>query len=190
MAPPIPLPLPPESDRPDTVELADAVQRASKRIRRETFHRLAPFGITPSQGRALDTLGRAADHHGREMRLNELADRLRIAPRSATTVVDALETAGLVTRVPDPADRRATLLRLTPAGREALARIAEVRAEVAEEYFGPVPEEDRTVALRVVQAVATGEGRVRHGCGTDSGGSHGAECEPATAETPTAHTRP
>ena len=36
------------------------------------------------------------------MRPSVLAERLRIAPRSATEVVDALEARGLVERGPDP----------------------------------------------------------------------------------------
>jgi DNA-binding MarR family transcriptional regulator len=42
------------------------------------------------------------------MRLSELSEHLHIAPRSATEVVDALESRGLVRRRPDPDDRRAT----------------------------------------------------------------------------------
>ena len=53
------------------------------------------------------------------MRLSELSDRLHIAPRSATEVVDALEARGLVERRPDPSDRRATLVELTEHGPRA-----------------------------------------------------------------------
>ncbi|MEY9849875.1 MarR family winged helix-turn-helix transcriptional regulator [Streptacidiphilus sp. MAP5-3] len=133
---------------PTEVELADAMMRASKRMRRATFHRLAPHGLTPSQGRALDTL---AWGDGQGIRLNQLAERLRIAPRSATTVVDALEAAGLVTRSPDPDDRRATLLKLTESGDAAVAQIAAVRREVAEEFFGPVSAADRVSLLQLLR---------------------------------------
>jgi DNA-binding MarR family transcriptional regulator len=133
---------------PTEVELADAMMRASKRMRKATFHRLAPHGLTPSQGRALDMLSWSG---GRGIRLNQLAERLRIAPRSTTTVVDALEAAGLVTRSPDPDDRRATLLQLTEAGDAAVARIATVRREVAEEYFGPVSAADRVTLLHLLR---------------------------------------
>lgn len=98
-------------------ELADTMTRAIKRIRRQTGRQLEPYGITPGQARALNTLAHAPgcelpDH---PMRLSDLAERLHIAPRSATTVVDALEEAGLVERRPDPADRRAVRILLTEA---------------------------------------------------------------------------
>ncbi|MFJ6215293.1 MarR family winged helix-turn-helix transcriptional regulator [Streptomyces sp. NPDC092296] len=140
-------------DPGDTAELSDALVRAVKRIRRQTALRLEPYGITPGQGRALRVLAHAADCEtpGRAMRLSELADRLHIAPRSATTVVDALEASGLVLRVPDPADRRAVGLELTGPGRQAVQRMGQVRQEVAEEYFGGVSAADREVLLRVLR---------------------------------------
>ena len=74
---------------------------------------LAEWDVTPSQARALAVLRR-----GGPQRLGELAEHLRIAPRSATEVVDALAERGLVERRPDPADRRATLVALTAHGEE------------------------------------------------------------------------
>ncbi|WP_459647596.1 MarR family winged helix-turn-helix transcriptional regulator [Kitasatospora sp. Ki12] len=135
-------------------ELADAMTRAIKRIRRQTGWRLEPYGITPGQARALRTLAHVPgcetpDH---AMRLSDLADKLHIAPRSATTVVDALEDAGLVERSPDPADRRAVRILLTEAGRAAVERIGQVRDEVAQEYFGEVSPADEEVLLRVLRS--------------------------------------
>src|ERR1700710_116163 len=44
-------------------------------------------------------------------------------------VLDALEADGLITREPDPADRRARLVRITPHGRERhVATVADIRA--------------------------------------------------------------
>jgi DNA-binding MarR family transcriptional regulator len=141
-------------------ELADELTRAMKRIRRRTAGRLEPYGLTPGQGRALRVLAHAhrCETPGRAIRLSELADRLNIAPRSATTVVDALEQSGLVARVPDPADRRAVGLVLTAAGRAAVERLAQVRQEVAEEYFGGTDPADLAVMLRVLRAAEAAHG--------------------------------
>ncbi|MFD7588279.1 MarR family winged helix-turn-helix transcriptional regulator [Kitasatospora sp. NPDC059811] len=135
-------------------ELADTMTRAIKRIRRQTGWRLEPYGITPGQARALNTLAHApgCELPDRAMRLSDLAERLHIAPRSATTVVDALEEAGLVERRPDPADRRAVRILLTEAGRAAVERIGQVRHEVAQEYFGEVGPDEQEVLLRVLRA--------------------------------------
>ncbi|MFI5534558.1 MarR family winged helix-turn-helix transcriptional regulator [Kitasatospora sp. NPDC051853] len=134
-------------------DLADALTRAMKRIRRQTMVRLEPYGITPGQARALRTLAHAPGCEGREtMRLSELAERLHIAPRSATTVVDALEEAGLVERTPDPDDRRAVRVVLTADGHGALERIGLVRQEVAQEYFGPVSRAEQEALLRALRS--------------------------------------
>ncbi len=167
---------------PTEVELADALMRASKRMRKATFHRLAPHGLTPSQGRALDTLAWSG---GCGIRLNQLAERLRIAPRSATTVVDALEAAGLVTRSPDPDDRRATLLHLTGQGEAAVAQIAAVRREVAAEYFGPVSSAERVTLLRLLHVAeeAYEQAHPHHG---PHGHAHAHTHEPARGGQPSA----
>jgi DNA-binding MarR family transcriptional regulator len=141
----------------DIAELTDELTRAIKRIRRHTAHRLEPYGLTPGQGRALQVLKRA-DPRGtpeRALRLSELADLLNIAPRSATTVVDALEQGGMVRRVPDPADRRAVGLVLTTVGRAAVRRLYQVRQEVAQEYFRGADPADVAVMLRVLRDADT-----------------------------------
>ena len=69
------------------------------------------------------------------MRPSVLAERLHIAARSATEVVDALEARGLVERAPDPDDRRATLVRPTEAARSELAEVDRVRREQSERFL-------------------------------------------------------
>ena len=59
-------------------------------------------------------------------RLSVLADRAQIAKQTATALVDKLERAGYVERVPDPSDGRARLVRMTPRA-EAVVPVA--RAE-------------------------------------------------------------
>ena len=93
-------------------ELTDVVMSVARLIRRRQVAALEPFGLSPSQSRALRVLTRV----GEPVRLGFLAERLRIVPRSATDVVDSLEEAGWVRRTPDPNDRRAVLLELTDAG--------------------------------------------------------------------------
>jgi DNA-binding MarR family transcriptional regulator len=51
-------------------------------------------------------------------RLGELARASQVSKQTVGSVVDQLERAGYVTRVPDPTDARARLVRLTDLGRE------------------------------------------------------------------------
>jgi DNA-binding MarR family transcriptional regulator len=57
-------------------------------------------------------------HAGASVPLGALAGRMHVTPRNVTGLIDHLERDGLVTRVPDPADRRSVLAQLTDRGRE------------------------------------------------------------------------
>ena len=57
------------------------------------------------------------------MRPGELAARLGVEAPHVTRQVQRLQQAGDAHRVPDPDDRRAQLIQLTPAGRAASERI-------------------------------------------------------------------
>src|SRR5690349_16744431 len=115
--------------------LSDSFRAVSRRLRIQSQKALAPWDVTPGQARALGVLSR----HG-PVRLGTLSEHLRIAPRSATEVVDALAAAGLVERQPDPADRRATLVALTPRGGEVVAGIRAARAAEADDFFARLDE--------------------------------------------------
>src|SRR5947207_6941115 len=57
------------------------------------------------------------------IRPGELAARLEVEAPHVTRQVQRLEKAGYAARGPDPGDRRAQLVEVTPAGREAAGRI-------------------------------------------------------------------
>jgi DNA-binding MarR family transcriptional regulator len=60
----------------------------------------------------------------RGLKMGELSKRMMVTGGNVTGITDLLEDEGLVERVADPADRRAWLVRLTPAGRRAFAAMA------------------------------------------------------------------
>jgi DNA-binding MarR family transcriptional regulator len=80
----------------------------------------------------------------------ELADALRVVPRSATGVVEGLEEAGLVRRVTDPANRRSVLVSLTGKGRGTLDELAAARRQSAEELFGTLTPDDQRRLLTLL----------------------------------------
>ena len=123
--------------------LAEAFWAVARRLRDTSQETLAPWDITPAQLRALRMLRR----HG-VMRLSELSDRLRIAPRSATEVVDALEKRGLAGRRPDQGDRRATLVEMTDDGGSVLDAI---RGSEAERVFSRLTPADRSQLARILR---------------------------------------
>jgi DNA-binding MarR family transcriptional regulator len=126
--------------------LPEAFWAVARRLREISQETLAPWDITPAYLRALRVLRR----HGM-MRLSELSDHLHIAPRSATEVVDALESRGLVQRQPDPGDRRATLVEVTEHGASVLDAIRAARGTETERVFGRLSQTDRAHLARILR---------------------------------------
>jgi DNA-binding MarR family transcriptional regulator len=102
------------------VRLAAAFQEAAGEL-------YADLGITGSDYGILAPLRRAGPPY--ELTPTELARHRMITSGGTTAAIDRVERQGLVERVPNPADRRGSLVRLTPEGKrvmdEAMARHAE-----------------------------------------------------------------
>jgi DNA-binding MarR family transcriptional regulator len=129
----------PSAEEPSAEEpsLDELLLGAARALRRTWSSGLGP-DLSPHDARALRVIG----HHG-PTRLGVVADHLRIAPRSATDVVDRLEARGLVERAPDPADRRAMTVSLTGVGTAVLGEVDKARREGAAEFFGCLSERER-----------------------------------------------
>ncbi|MFD5831372.1 MarR family winged helix-turn-helix transcriptional regulator [Lentzea sp. NPDC060358] len=87
----------------------------------------AGFDVTQAQARVLMRV----DPGG--TRLTVLAEAAQVTKQTAGFLVDQLEKAGYVERVPDPADGRARLVRVTAKAMEAVpvanAELARIEAE-------------------------------------------------------------
>ncbi|MEV4352451.1 MarR family winged helix-turn-helix transcriptional regulator [Actinoplanes sp. NPDC049596] len=125
--------------------LSDAFWAVARQLRHRTKVALEPWDLSPSQGRALTVLAR----HG-DLRLSSVAEHLRIAPRSATEVVDDLQQRGLVERRPDPDDRRAVLVTLTSHGTAVTTEIQAARQAASARLFAVLDPADRQDLLRVL----------------------------------------
>ena len=132
-----------------SAQLADLLHRLTKRLRRSQQSRLAPLGLTPAQEHALRMLARSEE----PLRMTELAERLGVVPRSVTTVVDALEQAGLVRRAVDPQNRRAIRLHLTDAGLAVREGMREARRQAGEDLFAPLSAAERRRLIELLSAV-------------------------------------
>lgn len=93
------------------------------RLRRTVVdHALGPIGVTRSQWWVLANLSR---HNGKGMMQTELARRMDVGKVTLGGLIDRLEVRGLVKRQPDPSDRRAKRVLMTPKGVKLLADIQE-----------------------------------------------------------------
>ncbi len=89
-----------------------------------------------------------------EQRLGQVAAHLEVDPSVASRQVATLEQLGLVTRRPDPADGRAQLLAISPAGLAVRDGYAALRAQwVAEALDGWDDAEVAHLVTRLTQLV-------------------------------------
>ena len=116
--------------------------RATLRWQRTMVETLKPFGITHVQFVLLASTWWLCENEG-PPRQRDLADHAGTDPMMTSQVVRALETAGLLSRTPDPDDARAVRLAPTARGR-TLAPRAIAAVEAADRaFFDEVPERSR-----------------------------------------------
>ncbi|WP_018569857.1 MarR family winged helix-turn-helix transcriptional regulator [Streptomyces sp. PsTaAH-124] len=112
----------------ELADLASAVVRALADRRELSFTAAATLARLEREGPA---------------RLTALAVAEGVSQPSMTQLVQRLEAQGLVLRVGDPDDGRATLVGVTAAGRDVLAARREARDTRLAELLTTLPEEDR-----------------------------------------------
>src|ERR1700730_780341 len=101
--------------------------------------RLSAVGLSLPKLAALDRLMQTP---GGSLPLGQLADRLACVKSNVTQLVDRLEADGLVTREPDPSDRRSRLAVITNAGRQAYEKGAGIHRDAERQLFGALTDDD------------------------------------------------
>jgi DNA-binding MarR family transcriptional regulator len=131
-----------------SVQLGNDLLRGAARLNRWAS-RHASLGVPFAQVRLLaliDELGPA--------RISTLAHADHCSQPATTTAVQRLEALGWVQRIADPQDARASLVSLSPAGREALDGARAARADVLQPALERLEQRDPTASGRVQAAIA------------------------------------
>jgi DNA-binding MarR family transcriptional regulator len=118
-----------------------AITRMARRLRQE-----AGTDLGPSQVAALATIER----HG-PLSPSELAERERIKRPTATRIVGRLENAGLVERIKDPEDGRASILSATPKARSMLKALRARKTAYIAKRLADMDAEDRRTLERAAE---------------------------------------
>lgn len=139
-----------------TAEATRALAHESARVLTAAFRTIDSFrrfiaahlGVGMQEVRALTRIA-----EGEHVTPKALAEALELTTGSVTSLVDKLESAGLVARTPHPHDRRSLQLELTPDGvlkvnavydafeaqvREAVAVVPDDQVRAANEYLAVV----------------------------------------------------
>lgn len=99
-------------DRTNLKHLLDACFTAKRIV--ETLPQL-PDGMKPRHIHVLDVIQEVSSQQG-TCRVSDVSTRLNITMPSVTKLIQELEQYGLVTKYPDPGDKRVALLGLTESG--------------------------------------------------------------------------
>jgi MarR family transcriptional regulator for hemolysin len=106
-------------------ELGFTLMDVARLLRTYADQRARQFGISRAQWAVLFRLDRSEG-----LNQSELAELLDLQPITLTRLLDRLAANGLIERKPDPNDRRANRLYLTPAARPLLDRLAELGSDM------------------------------------------------------------
>lgn len=121
-------------------QIASGLARLATFGRAATWQAGALSGLTPTQAEILQRIAL------RPQRASDLAAHLGVTPATISDFVGTLRTKGLVTRRPDPGDRRAWHLVPTEPGRQLLSRIPAVPVQL-QQAIAALPASDRGALL-------------------------------------------
>ena len=101
-------------------------------------HRLAEIDLNLNQASLLAFVNDFGDSNQ-----TELAEMVGIGRASCGSMIDRLQERGLVTRNPDPSDRRVWLVGITPAGSALVEKFYEIDARFQQEIRRDISREER-----------------------------------------------
>ncbi|HEY6027311.1 MAG TPA: MarR family transcriptional regulator [Pseudolabrys sp.] len=133
---------------PVSREIAVSVVDVARLLKTYADQRARQFGISRAQWTVLMRLDRFEG-----LKQSELAEVLDLQPISLTRLLDRLAENGLIERRPDPHDRRANRLYLTPAARPLLEQLAKLGEAMMEELLETIDEPARERLLRDLDAI-------------------------------------
>jgi DNA-binding MarR family transcriptional regulator len=134
-----------QRERPELDPSPIGVIGRVSRLARELELRLEPVysehGMETGWYDMLATLRRCGPPY--RLRPSEFTDKLMLTSSGTTKRLDRLEKAGLVTRGPDPGDRRGTLITLTAAGRRLVDATTKAHLANEQRLLAALSEPDR-----------------------------------------------
>ncbi|MEA5113878.1 MAG: MarR family transcriptional regulator [Geobacteraceae bacterium] len=128
---------------------------ASRQWRRAVDELLQPFGLTEATWLPLLHVAR----NKMPLRQKDLAESVGLECSTLVRLIDALDKAGLVKRLPDRDDRRARILSLTPSGRMLVDQVEAATAIIRQRIFAGISDEELVTALNVIDRICDGLNR-------------------------------
>jgi MarR family transcriptional regulator for hemolysin len=147
-------------------EFAFTLMDVARLMKTYADQRARQFGISKAQWGVLMRLQLAEG-----LKQHELAEALDLQPITLTRLLDTLAENGLIERTPDPNDRRANRLYLTPAALPLLERLNELGADMMGNVLDGV---DRATVERMLSDLQDVRGNLRNLTGRNTEASQAA----------------
>jgi DNA-binding MarR family transcriptional regulator len=134
-----------QRERPDLdtspMGVIGRLSRISQHLDNAIQSGLAEVGISPGEFDVLATLRRTGAPY--QLNPSALYQAVMLSSGAMTNRLDRLEQAGHVRRLPDPQDRRGTLVQLTEKGRQLVDRAVEVHVSNEQRLVSALSAEER-----------------------------------------------
>jgi DNA-binding MarR family transcriptional regulator len=130
----------PELD-PSPIGVIGRISRLARELEQRLEAVYREHGLEHGWHDVLATLRRTGPPY--QLRPTEFATTLMLTSSGTTKRLDRLEQAGLVTRAPDPEDRRGTLITLTEAGHQLIDAVTEAHLENERNLLGALTADER-----------------------------------------------
>ena len=130
------------------IEEAARLRRAVVQLARALNATALEPGLTPTQASVLGIIAVRGP-----LAVSEVARIERLNPSMTSRTVAALDASGLVTRTPDPGDRRAVITEITPEGRRLHAQVRHERASIMQRAADRLAAEDHRKLLDALDSL-------------------------------------
>ncbi|MBX3745308.1 MAG: MarR family transcriptional regulator [Verrucomicrobiae bacterium] len=141
----------PPAGNPGDRRLPPLLRRAWYGLNQAFRRRIAHLEITPDQYTALRNLFEAGP---RGLTQSELTEQMSSDPNTIASLVERMESAGLLRRETDPADRRARRLRIALTGRRRFQLALTVAHELQDEVLESLDAEERQHFLAILDKLS------------------------------------
>lgn len=156
-----------EVQRPDLDPSAKGVTgrivRLASIFQRRFGEAFAEFDLTEGDYGVLVALRRSGGPF--ELTPTELARARMMTSGGMTAVIDRLERRTLLERLPNPADRRGSIVRLTPEGRSVIDRAMDAHTAVEHELIAALDDQDRDRLASLLRTLLHGNDPDERGTG-------------------------
>jgi DNA-binding MarR family transcriptional regulator len=123
-------------DAPERRRLPPLLRRAWYSLNQAFRRRLLYLEITPDQFTALRILG---EHQGKGLSQRELTELMSSDPNTVASLVERMESNGLIQRKPHEKDRRAHRIKLLAKGKRTYATAREIAVQLQKEILSALP---------------------------------------------------